>query len=208
MSAMPLPAPRRRGMFGIPMAPGAKQGPFDFSMDEVAGPTMAAAAGQDPAQTPPAYQKPSTLQNIAGTIGDALLSWGGGQAVFGPQQAAMRQTAMQEAQRQRERGENYADWERKQAYERDNPKPVAPHYWETNDGSLGRVGPDGNPEVVYKDPTERIEYQWVRNPDGTMSGIPIPRGGAAPAPAGPPPGVTFTPLPAGGAPQPGARPFR
>lgn len=185
-----------RGLFGAPL------------LDQAAGPMVAAAAGQDPAQTPPAYQRPSTLQNIVGSIGDALATWGGGQAIYGPQQAAMRQAALQEAQRQRERGENYADWERKEQWQRANPKPTAPHYFESNDGDQYSIGPDGKPQRLFDDPDTKIEYQWVRNPDGTMSGIPIPRGGATPAPAGPPPGVTFTPLPAGGAPQPGARPFR
>lgn len=71
-----------------------------------------------------------------------------------------------------------------------NRKQAQPHYWETNDGSLGVIGPDGQPRIAYQDPNKKIEYQWVRDPNtGQMTGVPITIGGAPSAPAGPQPGA-------------------
>jgi len=57
----------------------------------------------------------------------------------------------------------------KLAYERANPKQTAPHFWETNDGSLGMVGPDGRPQVLYQDPTPKITTLALDNGDGTKT---------------------------------------
>lgn len=72
-------------------------------------------------------------------------------------------------------------------------KPAAPHYWETNDGSLGMVGPDGQPVVLYKDPTPKVDWIRAENGDGTVTLTPMvngqPAGGggqASGASAGPP----------------------
>lgn len=84
-------------------------------------------------------------------------------------------------------------------FELQNRKPAAPHYWEMNDGSLGMVGPDGKPVVLFKDPTPKINWVTADNPDGTKSLIPMgpngPLGGGA-QPATP--GITFTPIEDGG----------
>lgn len=85
-----------------------------------------------------------------------------------------------------------------------NPKPAAPHYWETNDGSLGMIGPDGKPSIAYQDPTKKIDWIQVKDPaTGAISIMPLPQGVA---PVGPPPGVTFKPR-AGGASPSGSRTF-
>lgn len=91
-------------------------------------------------------------------------------------------------------------------FEIKNRKPPAPHYWEMNDGSLGMVGPDGKPQVLFKDPTPKINWITADNGDGTKQLIPMGpngplTGSGAPQPA--PPGVTFTPMEEGG-PTPGA----
>lgn len=82
-----------------------------------------------------------------------------------------------------------------------NRKPIAPHYWEMNDGSLGMVGQDGKPQVLFKDPTPKINWITAENPDGTKSLIPMgPNGplGAGGQPGAAPPGITFTPIEDGG----------
>lgn len=66
------------------------------------------------------------------------------------------------------------------------PKQVAPHYWETNNGSLGMIGADGRPQIVYEDPTPKINWITADNPDGTKSLIPVGpngpmQGGGGPA---------------------------
>lgn len=126
--------------------------------------------------TQPAKFKP----NMLGVIGDAMQVFGGGQATYmqgvqEQQQRAelMRQRAMQA---QQERETSWQDYVRKQEYERANPNPGNPHYWEMNDGSLGRVGPDGKPEVVYKDPTPKTTYVTADNGDGTKTIVPIVNG--------------------------------
>lgn len=67
-----------------------------------------------------------------------------------------------------------------------NRRPVQPHYWETNNGSLGIVGEDGVPRILYQDPTPRTEWISARNPDGTLTIVPMQQGGGAPGQAGPP----------------------
>lgn len=105
-----------------------------------------------------------------------------------------------------------------------HPKASAPHYWETNDGSLGMVGPDGKPQILYQDPTPKITTIAVDNADGTKTlvrvgpdGVPIGMGvggktsGAMPgaSPVGLPtaPVGKLTPLP-GGPTQPASGGFR
>lgn len=63
-------------------------------------------------------------------------------------------------------------------WEQRKQKPAAPHYWETNDGSLGMVGADGKPMVLYKDPTPKITWMTADNGDGTKTLVPM-------GPAGP-----------------------
>lgn len=50
-----------------------------------------------------------------------------------------------------------------------HPKATAPHYWETNNGSLGMVGADGKPAIVYQDPTPKVTTIAVDNHDGTQT---------------------------------------
>ncbi|WP_426265153.1 hypothetical protein [Sphingomonas sp. PWP1-2] len=54
-----------------------------------------------------------------------------------------------------------------------HPKATAPHYWETNNGSLGMVGADGKPAIVYQDPTPKINWITADNPDHTKTIIPV-----------------------------------
>ncbi|MDE0878324.1 MAG: hypothetical protein OSB00_06615 [Sphingomonas bacterium] len=82
--------------------------------------------------------------------------------------------------------------------------PLAPHYWETNNGSLGMIGADGKPIIAYQDPDAKMNYV----PDGQGGGqwVAVPSGlGAGGTP--PPPGVTFTPIPAPGGAGSGPRTF-
>ena len=161
---------------------------------------------EPPVKKPSFFGQGGTGRGIAGGIGDFLLQQAGARPIYAPAMQAQHEAALQQAQAQQQREAGMSDWLAKQQWERDNPAPAPPRYFEANDGDQYRIGADGKPERLFDDPTPKIDYQWIKNPDGTMSGIPIPRGGAAPS--GPPPGVTFTPLPAGGAPQPGARIFR
>lgn len=61
----------------------------------------------------------------------------------------------------------------------DGRKPAAPHYWETNNGSLGMIGPDGQPRIAYEDPTPKQGVFAIDNADGTktlyptVNGVPV-----------------------------------
>lgn len=61
------------------------------------------------------------------------------------------------AQQERMQGREDMQWEWQN-------KPVAPHYWESNDGSLMEATPDGGYRTVYKDETPKIT--WVMADDG------------------------------------------
>jgi len=85
--------------------------------------------------------------------------------------------------------------------------PVQPHYWETNNGSLAALGPDGKPQIVYADPDPKMNFV----PDGMGGGnwVPVPtmQTGGAPEPAPPSrPVGKLTPI-TGGAPSQGGATF-
>jgi hypothetical protein len=70
-------------------------------------------------------------------------------------------------------------------YKHDNPTPPQPHYWETNNGSLGMIGPDGVPQIVYNDPTPKMQYIQVKDPStGGLSIVPVPVGSGMPGGGG------------------------
>ncbi len=89
--------------------------------------------------------------------------------------------------------------------------PQQPHYWETNNGSLAMVGPDGKPQIVYQDPTPKITWLTADNGDGTKQIVPMgPSGplqsqGAVPGVPSAPVGK-LTPIPGGASPT-GSRTF-
>lgn len=71
----------------------------------------------------------------------------------------------------------------------DGRKPASPHYWETNNGSLGMIGADGQPQIAYQDPTPKQGVVAIDNADGTKTLYPTVNGlpvglGAQPAQAG------------------------
>ncbi|WP_370309310.1 hypothetical protein [Sphingobium abikonense] len=112
-------------------------------------------------------------RDVIGIIGDALSAAGGGQGVYTQMELRDREIARQQQQMQMQRQQGMQDWLAKQQWERENPAPRAPHYWEMNDGSLGVVGPDGKPQVLFKDPTPKINWIRADNGDGTQSLIPV-----------------------------------
>jgi len=110
---------------------------------------------------------------IAGTIGDFLLQQSGMQPIYGPtvlqQRDAEESARMAQQQRMQRREDMQWEWQNK-------PKDVNPYRWESNDGSLLEIGPDGQPRVVYKDPTPKTTYITSDNGDGTKTIVPIVNG--------------------------------
>lgn len=159
----------------ISIAPAEAQGTFA---------PMPAPAPQ--AQSGGFFGEGGTGRAIAGYLGDALAQMGGVQPVYAQALAAKRE----ENQYQRQLADRWGLWKQQQEWERAHPAPTHPHYWETNDGSLGAVGPDGKPTILYKDPTPKVDWITVNNPDGTKTIVPKPQGGGvSPTPSVPTPGT-------------------
>lgn len=168
-------------------------------------PVEPGATGQTQAPSAaPTFGKPSTLQTIAGVIGDSLAQWQGGQPIFAQTQAMRQKAAYDAAQANRERAAKFADETAMYDYKLAHPQPANNdtandyNFWLTNFG----------PEAADQWKRNQLDpIIPVRNSDGTVT--PVRRsdmyGSASPQPA--PPGVTFTPLPAGGATPNGSRHF-
>jgi hypothetical protein len=106
---------------------------------------------------------------ILGTIGDVLLQRGGNAPIYGPtiqqQNRLMQQQQMAEQQRMQER-EDFI-------WKQQNQKS-APYRFESNDGSQIEIGPDGQPKVLYKDPTPKINWIQVKDPvTGAIQIVPM-----------------------------------
>jgi hypothetical protein len=105
--------------------------------------------------------------DIVGAAGDALASYGGLGTPYRDNQQRQRAEFNAEEQYKRRSADEWNQYIRKSEYERANPAPRSPHYFETNDGSQGMIDPvTGQPQIVYKDPSPKM--QWV--PDGLGGG--------------------------------------
>lgn len=134
---------------------------------EVAQPMMQPGMMQAPVQQPAKNPGP----NWAGIAADFLAGMAGQPGQFAAQQqherAMQQRQQMADQERMTRREDMQWEWANK-------PRESSPYRWESNDGSLLEVGPDGNPRVVYKDPTPK--QQWV--PDGYGGGQFVPITGA------------------------------
>lgn len=168
-----------------------KRSPFDFTppiystpgigdglpgAKSMGDPGLGMAVGAAP------QQKGGGWRDVLGVISEGLAgAAGNGPGVY--MQSKMRDKEMQrqDSLYQRHRADQMVDWRAKQEFERSNPAPRAPHYWEMNDGSLGVVGPDGKPTILFKDPTPKINWIKADNGDGTQQLIPVgPNGPISP----------------------------
>jgi len=161
-------------------------------VDVPQAPEMAPGAGMGavPAAKSGFFGEGGLGRGIAGSIGDFLLQNSGMRPIYAPamQQRQARQQQLQD--RAAERRAASEEWVQRQIWEREHPAPATPHYFETNDGSQGVIGPDGKPQIIYKDPTPKTTWQAVDNGDGTKQLIPFVNGqpvgaGGGVAPAAP-----------------------
>lgn len=125
-------------------------------------------------------------------------------------QAQQQEASWQQRFRQQQEAER-AQWIARQDYERANPSPVAPSTLEREHQYIrDTMGPEAADRYL-RAKSNPIDWISATDPDtGERRLIPTQRGGGSPsgAPQAAPPGVTFTPLPAGGAVPGGPRPFR
>lgn len=154
------PFPRRGGLFG-------------------ASPAMQPAMTAEAA--PMTAKKGFDWKKALGVLGDSLSIAGGGQAMYVPNliDQRNRQQAQQYAEQtyQRRRGDELQDFGARQEIEAQYRPAPQPHRWESNDGSLMELGPDGQPRVAYKDPTPKINWVRADNGDGTFTMVPMGQSG-------------------------------
>lgn len=185
----------RRGLFGS-KTPSAVMNPMlmaQMAGEAVSGATMPQAM---PQMQPTQQQRPGLGTRLLGegweqravALGGALM--GDRNAISryhaGQQQQDMlrQQQAAELAAEQREIAQGRDDYAWRRQYDIANPAPsnAQPYRWETNNGSLAEIGPDGQPRIVYEDPTPRINWVRADNGDGTHTLVPMgpngPMGGA------------------------------
>lgn len=185
---------RRKSIFGAPMMSEGQTPPFIPPM-----------AGQDM----PQFQKPDTKHLIAGVIGDTLSTLGGGQASFLPGLAQQKLLSQRYQQQQAQRTADFDDFTRRERWKLDHPAPVNNDTINDFKFIQQTLGPDAAQQYlrsVAAGPPVAVDGVDAQ---GNQTRSYVPRGQlyGAPKPAGAPPGVTFTPLPAGGAGS-GPRGFR
>lgn len=153
----------------------------------------------DPASINPSIRKPYAFEpggmgrNIIGSIADALSTWSGGQADFAQGQLLKKRQAMLQAEADRQRAAEYADWTHKQEYEAAHPKADAPGPDEELLIAAGLT--PGTPEyqAAAKSLFDRKSDPYVATPlpngryyAGPQSGLPTAIGGGTAAVATPP----------------------
>lgn len=160
----------------------------------------------------PEMRRPSTLQNIAGTVGDALLQWSGGRPIFAPAQQANQQLAQQQQQAQLQRAQEFADWQRKQEWQRANPAPVNNDTIADYNFRVQALGKDAADSWLRNGPDMPVTLTLPNGQvySGPRSGLGAALGGGGAAHALVPdkPVGKLTPLGPGGASPTGSRTFR
>lgn len=160
------------------------------------------AAMPQPAQ-PSFFGNGGVGRNIAGAIGDYLLQQAHMQPIYAPLQQQARAQTFAQQQYQQHRADAQTDWLAQQEWERANPKPIVNDTVNDYNFRAQTLGEDDAKLWLKRsgDPIVNVTLPGNRFYSGPASGLQaaLGAGAAAPAPAPAPPGVTFTPLPAGGA---------
>jgi hypothetical protein len=178
-----------KGAFGTPMMPDRQQvGPFGgFGMD---GGAIDESGAINPQRLAAISGKPKKrgifgsgvgLGDVAGVVGDAILQNNGDAPLWAPMRMQRMQSEQMGIMDQAKREADFADWRRKQDYERVNPKTTSPYRWEGNDGDVYELGQDGKPFRIFDDPTPKMNFI----PDGMGGGQWVPMPGAQVTPSKP-----------------------
>ena len=162
------------GLFGMPMA--AAMAPAAMPKMQRAGLFGAPAAAAPKGFLDGGKLKGKDALAIAlGALGSGFAGNGNfGQFLVG--NMMQNRKAEQDAKMaEQQRMANLQDYRTKKEIDLEYPgAPKNPHYWETNDGSLGMVDPlTGKPSILYKDPTPKINWMTIDNGDGTKQVVPV-----------------------------------
>jgi hypothetical protein len=178
---------KRRGLFGMPATPGIGMAVQENAPMGVAAPMKKKRGGL--------FGSGLGVADVLGILGDTFSD---GPPVFAQSLLQQRQRQQEADQYQREQQDKWDFWQRQQDYEAAHPKPV-------NNDTINDVnwymGASPDERAAYH--AMHPQYQTVRNPDGTMTVIPMGGmgGGVPTAPVG-----KLTPIPGGPAPA-GQPPF-
>lgn len=156
--ALPSTLNRKRGLFGASVP---------NMIDEARPPLDPGYAAPPEPQKPKFFGEGGVGRAIAGNIGDFLLQYSGMQPIYAP--IMQQRQAAQAAERERQQG--LADWVAKQEYEASNRPPT---YFDDNAGNRWAIGPDGEPKLAFRDPTQKYVQQVVTDPDGSQRLVQVP----------------------------------
>ena len=157
--------PKKKTLFGqIPMPPGYLGGIGDGAIERQ---QMEMGAQQPNMQA--MTKKPSFLgeggagRAIAGSIGDFLLQYTGGQPIYAPAMQEQRQMQQRQQQMEQQRQASRSDWLWQQQWKKDNPDPKQPTEYERI------VAASGLP------PEKQIELlqQYAQNRANPVQGVPF-----------------------------------
>lgn len=172
--------PKRGGMFGV-----AQESSPWGDMVQLRGIQGPRASDALPDRKPGFFGEGGMGRMIAGFLGDALMQQNGFQPLYAPMMAQRQDNAFRAKQAEAKRMADREDFLFQQEWKRDNPEPRQPYRWESNNGSLMEIGPDGVPRTVYADPTPKMNFipdgmgggQWVAVPTAAPAKM------ASPAPS-------------------------
>lgn len=134
------------------------------------------------------FSEGGTGRTIAGVLGDALMTLGGGRPIYGPQMARRqefeRQSELEDQRYRRRLGDEWRMFLNKSEYERANPKPVNNDTVADYNFIVERLGPEAGKAFLEN---KTLPPPFVqKNPDGTSTiypqGLPRAATPAAPAP--------------------------
>lgn len=168
---------KRKGLFGAIPMPGVIGGygggtwnmdgtqatPVDrggFEVPTNGGPSLPEAA-PTPKKGGGFFGEGGFGRYLAGSIGDVLMQANGFEPTFAPTMALRRQMELQQQRAQQQREYDWQDWQRKQEWERANPKPstAQPYRWEDNAGNVWEYGQDGQPKRIFTDTVPKYYIQ-------------------------------------------------
>lgn len=167
-------------MFGAGFRGGLAFPQIESTMTETFAPTA-------PVQPATSTGYGGAARAIAGYIGDALLQANRMQPIYAPTVQRRQEREQQLADEQRRNAAQLDMWRQQQSWKQANPDP---RYFEANNGDQYVIGPDGQPQRIFADPSPKVSMTPVKNADGTTTLYPtvngqVMTGQAAPTPSAP-----------------------
>lgn len=149
------------------------------------------------------FGKQSALWKVLGVLGDGIT----GNPMFTQSYLGQKEDERRSLMMEQQRQAQLEDYAKKQEIEAQYRPAPQPHRWESNDGSLMELGIDGQPRLIYKDPTPKTNWVRADNGDGTFTMVPVGPSGPMGAPQQGRIAIGQRYVPQGGQPSPAAGNF-